>query len=80
MTLARVLAIGLDIEEIVRDVNGRRAQAKRDKGPDRSHPEIGLENTVGGDQRQKHQEVLDPLVGTQGSNGRRKRLCGGTIA
>src|SRR6185369_6351945 len=65
IALARVHAVALEIEQVVRDVDAGRSRAEGRKEQPEMHQHPRLQQQVSRQRRDKHQQVLHPLVGTQ---------------
>src|SRR5690606_4911789 len=64
--LSRVKTVGLPVDEVVEEVDrpGDRAKdQERGRGPE---PVRGVQQPLGEDERRDHDQVLEPLPGTQG--------------
>jgi hypothetical protein len=60
-----VAPIALKIHQVVEQIGARGAQAESHERQQRLRQQVDLAQPVGGSKRQKHQNVLEPMVGAQ---------------
>ena len=69
LLLAVVPTVLLQVEEIVQNIGSGSTKAKREKRERRAARNSPFKNRVGRDRRDKHQQILNPLVAAHGPQG-----------
>ena len=76
-SFSRVVAIGSQIQQVIRNIGAGCAEAERDKRQQRDRKELDVGDSMRGDQWHEQQQVLEPLVRTHRAEPRRAAAATG---